>query len=56
MSIPLDEANRIKNELDQVFDGQNVTISIVQPLGETAVVIEAPPTQWQSNSSHYPRQ
>ncbi|ETW94998.1 MAG: hypothetical protein ETSY1_32445 [Candidatus Entotheonella factor] len=42
MSIPLDEANRIKNELDQVFDGQNVTISIVQPLGETAVVIEAP--------------
>ncbi len=42
MAMPLDEANRIKNTLGRAFDGQNVTISIVQPLGETAVVIEAP--------------
>ena len=42
MALPLDEANRIKNELEREFNGQNVTISISQPLGETAVIIEAP--------------
>ena len=53
MVLPFDEANRIKSELERAFDGQNVTVSIAEPLGETSVVMEAPPTQWQSNSSHY---
>ena len=42
MALPLDEANRMKSELERAFGGQNVTISIAQSLGETAVIIEAP--------------